>query len=59
MNTRHVIAETTLGPLTLVACDDAVTGVYFPGHWHLPPKRPSVTASTSRPMRCSPRRLPS
>ncbi len=38
MNTRHVIAETTLGPLTLVACDDAVTGVYFPGHWHLPPK---------------------
>lgn len=38
MNPRHAIAETTLGPLTLVACGDAVTGVYFPGHWYLPPK---------------------
>jgi methylated-DNA-[protein]-cysteine S-methyltransferase len=37
MNTRHAVADTRLGGLTLVAVDDALTGVYFPGHWHLPP----------------------
>ena len=34
--TRHAQVETPLGDLTLVAeCDD-LSGVYFPGHWHLP-----------------------
>jgi methylated-DNA-[protein]-cysteine S-methyltransferase len=37
MNTRHAIAETVLGDLTLVAEDDAVTGVYFAHHWTRPP----------------------
>lgn len=37
MFVRHAILETPeLGELTLVACDSALTGVYFQGHWHLP-----------------------
>jgi methylated-DNA-[protein]-cysteine S-methyltransferase len=35
MSIRHCIIETTLGPLTLVADDSALIGVYFPAHWHL------------------------
>lgn len=33
---RHAQVETALGELTLVAEEDALTGLYFPGHWHLP-----------------------
>lgn len=33
---RHARVETMLGALTIVANDGEVTGVYFPGHWHLP-----------------------
>ncbi|MDQ4503045.1 methylated-DNA--[protein]-cysteine S-methyltransferase [Sinomonas sp. ASV322] len=33
---RHTEAETVLGPLTLVAEGDALTAIYFPGHWTLP-----------------------
>ncbi|WP_138443942.1 methylated-DNA--[protein]-cysteine S-methyltransferase [Sinomonas susongensis] len=33
---RHLEADTILGPLTLVAEGDALTAVYFPGHWTLP-----------------------
>jgi methylated-DNA-[protein]-cysteine S-methyltransferase len=40
MNTRHAIVGTQLGELTVVAEDDAVTGVYFPQHW----TRPSLEA---------------
>lgn len=31
---RHAVASTTIGDLTLTALGDALTGVYFPGHWH-------------------------
>jgi methylated-DNA-[protein]-cysteine S-methyltransferase len=36
MSTRHCIIDTPLGALTLVARHDALTGIYFPKHWHLP-----------------------
>jgi methylated-DNA-[protein]-cysteine S-methyltransferase len=36
MNVRHALSESSLGPLTLVANDDALSGVYFPHHWHKP-----------------------
>ncbi|MCW2528691.1 MAG: cysteine methyltransferase [Pseudonocardiales bacterium] len=36
MTTRHVLIETVLGPLTLVADGDALIGVYFPHHWTKP-----------------------
>lgn len=37
MYKRHAIVDTELGNLTVVAADDAVVGVYFPGHWTMPP----------------------
>ena len=37
MNKRHAIVHTELGNLTVVALDDAIAGVYFPGHWTMPP----------------------
>src|SRR5271156_7191439 len=36
MQTRHTVIESPLGELTLVATGDALTGVYFPQHWHPP-----------------------
>ena len=36
MNIRHAVIESPLGELTLVADDDALTGVYFRHHWHRP-----------------------
>lgn len=36
MTVRHTRVETTIGALLLVADDDAVTGVYFPGRWYPP-----------------------
>jgi methylated-DNA-[protein]-cysteine S-methyltransferase len=36
MTTRHTVIESPLGELTLVANDDALTGVYFRHHWHAP-----------------------
>jgi methylated-DNA-[protein]-cysteine S-methyltransferase len=33
---RHVIAESPIGPLTLVRDDDGLTGLYYPGHWTRP-----------------------
>src|SRR6266516_2191114 len=36
MNTRHAVIDSPLGELTLVAEDDAVTGVYFRNHWYRP-----------------------
>lgn len=32
----HTTVRSTLGDLTVVARGDAVTGVYFPHHWHRP-----------------------
>ena len=36
MNTRHAVVDSTLGELTLVADDDALTGLYFRHHWSRP-----------------------
>jgi methylated-DNA-[protein]-cysteine S-methyltransferase len=36
MTVRHTRIATDLGELTLVAAGDALTGIYFPGHWHPP-----------------------
>ncbi len=36
MYIRHTLIETQLGTLTLVASDNAVTGLYFPRHWYKP-----------------------
>lgn len=33
---RHAIVSTRIGDLTLVASDNALTGVYFPHHWVKP-----------------------
>ncbi|GAB3579372.1 methylated-DNA--[protein]-cysteine S-methyltransferase [Calidifontibacter terrae] len=35
-DTRNATVATTLGDLRLVATADAIAGIYFPGHWHLP-----------------------
>ena len=36
MNIRHTVMDSPLGELTLVADDDALTGVYFRHHWYRP-----------------------
>ncbi|MET9329423.1 methylated-DNA--[protein]-cysteine S-methyltransferase [Tsukamurella sp. NPDC003166] len=36
MNTRHIVTDSALGELTLVATDDAVSGVYFRHHIRRP-----------------------
>jgi methylated-DNA-[protein]-cysteine S-methyltransferase len=36
MTTRHTLVDTTLGPITLVARDDAITGLYFRHHIRRP-----------------------
>ena len=36
MTARHVVIDSPVGELTVVANGDAVTGVYFPHHWHPP-----------------------
>lgn len=36
MTTRHLVVDTTLGPITIVAGDAAVTGLYFDGHIRRP-----------------------
>jgi methylated-DNA-[protein]-cysteine S-methyltransferase len=36
MNTRHAAIDSPLGQLTLVAKDEALTGLYFRHHWYRP-----------------------
>ncbi|HWS90986.1 MAG TPA: methylated-DNA--[protein]-cysteine S-methyltransferase [Mycobacterium sp.] len=36
MQTQHAVIDSPLGELTLVANGDALTGLYFPHHWHGP-----------------------
>lgn len=46
--TRHTVVPTSIGALTLVASGDALTGIYFPGHWYKPNARSfgaEITAS--------------
>ena len=38
MSRRHATVDTELGALTVVAADGFVVGVYFPGHWTMPPR---------------------
>jgi methylated-DNA-[protein]-cysteine S-methyltransferase len=48
MNTRHAVVTTTLGPVTIVADDEAVTGLYFPQHVRRPAQAtfgPEVSAT--------------
>lgn len=46
MNTRHSVIDTMLGPVTIVAANDAITGLYFAHHIRRPaqstfgPERP-------------------
>ncbi|MGP0225042.1 methylated-DNA--[protein]-cysteine S-methyltransferase [Paenarthrobacter sp. NCHU4564] len=37
MTTRHTTMDSPLGQLTLTAHGDFLTGVFYEGHWHLPP----------------------
>jgi len=51
MNTRHAVIESPLGDLTLVAEDDALTGLYFRHHWYRPAEDtlgPRVDADSDR-----------
>ncbi len=34
--TRNTTLPTAIGDLRVVATGDAIAGIYFPGHWHLP-----------------------
>ncbi|HWA53263.1 MAG TPA: methylated-DNA--[protein]-cysteine S-methyltransferase [Solirubrobacterales bacterium] len=36
MNATHAIVDSPVGELTLVARDGVLSGIYFPGHWHMP-----------------------
>lgn len=36
MTATHTTIDSPIGELTLVARDDVLSGIYFPGHWHMP-----------------------
>jgi len=36
MTATHTMIDSPIGELTLVASDGALSGIYFPGHWHMP-----------------------
>ncbi len=36
MIATHTTIDSPIGELTLVASDDVLSGIYFPGHWHMP-----------------------
>jgi methylated-DNA-[protein]-cysteine S-methyltransferase len=36
MTATHTTIDSPIGELTLVATDDVLSGIYFPGHWHMP-----------------------
>ncbi|MFJ2722590.1 methylated-DNA--[protein]-cysteine S-methyltransferase [Streptomyces sp. NPDC087437] len=49
MSTRHVVIETYLGPITIVAKDETITGLYFRHHVRRPPQEtfgPEVSDAT-------------
>lgn len=46
MTRRHGTAPTGLGDLLLVAGDDTLVGIYFPGHWH-PPSAAQIGAEVA------------
>jgi methylated-DNA-[protein]-cysteine S-methyltransferase len=45
---RHALAESPVGPLTIVRDDEGLTGLYFPGHWTRP-DRSAFGPLTSQP----------
>ncbi|GAA1839805.1 methylated-DNA--[protein]-cysteine S-methyltransferase [Pseudonocardia ailaonensis] len=49
MNTRHTVVDTSLGPITVVATREAITGLYFRSHVRRPAQDtfgPEVLAPT-------------
>jgi methylated-DNA-[protein]-cysteine S-methyltransferase len=36
MSATHTTIDSPIGELTLVAGDGVLSGIYFPGHWHMP-----------------------
>ena len=36
MTATHTRIDSPIGELTLVASDGVLSGIYFPGHWHMP-----------------------
>lgn len=49
MNVRHLVVDTNFGPITVVAKDEAITGLYFRSHIRRPAQAtfgPEVVAST-------------
>jgi methylated-DNA-[protein]-cysteine S-methyltransferase len=51
MNIRHVVLDTTLGPITVVATGEATTGLYFEQHTRRPAQEsfgPRVAMSEDR-----------
>jgi methylated-DNA-[protein]-cysteine S-methyltransferase len=51
VTTRHVVIDSPIGALTLVRDSDALTGLYYPGHWTNPDRTsfgPRVEASEDR-----------
>jgi methylated-DNA-[protein]-cysteine S-methyltransferase len=36
MTATHTTIDSPVGELTLVATDEVLSGIYFPGHWHMP-----------------------
>lgn len=45
MSATHTTIDSPIGELTLVSSDGVLSGVYFPGHWHMP--APEVFGSRS------------
>ncbi|SDW98979.1 methylated-DNA-[protein]-cysteine S-methyltransferase [Arthrobacter sp. cf158] len=37
MNIRHTTMDSPLGQLTLTARGEFLTGIFYEGHWHMPP----------------------
>ncbi|WP_115788395.1 methylated-DNA--[protein]-cysteine S-methyltransferase [Arthrobacter silvisoli] len=38
MSNRHTIIESPLGALTLTSRDGVLSGIFYEGHWHMPPE---------------------
>jgi methylated-DNA-[protein]-cysteine S-methyltransferase len=36
MTATHTTIDSPIGELTLVSSDGVLSGIYFPGHWHMP-----------------------
>jgi len=47
MSATHTTIDSPIGELTLVAGDGVLSGIYFPGHWHMPAQEVFGTRSES------------